>query len=227
MLEVLRNIWLNYGWSHPWLSSLAAAVFGLSAWWIFGGLIALSTQDSQPTSKSASPVNPANVQQSAVASGGSTINQAGRDVIINMGISEGTMKNLLRDKAIAANQELSQKYPFGYLLFGVANGEVVFQPDPATGLRFNPNNTALITIDSVQRRATVTFPFFEFTFPNNSTVSWVDVAYAFDYVENEPSLFNIGFKMQETAPAISPEISPYIEVLDASKVIFLLGFKRD
>jgi len=67
MLEMLRNIWLNYGWPHPWLSSLAVALFGLSLWWIFSLLIWLSTQDSQPTA--APPANPANVKQSAVASG--------------------------------------------------------------------------------------------------------------------------------------------------------------
>ncbi len=129
---------------------------------------------------------------------GSTINQAGRDVVINTGISEEAMKNLLHEQSHCRQSELSHKYPFGYLLFGVANGNVVFQPNRGRDFRFNPNNRVSITIDSVRKSAKVSFPFSEATLPNiNWTIRWDDLTYEFAYVENEPNRFPIAIR-QET-----------------------------
>jgi len=70
------------------------------------------------------------LKQSATAPGGSiNQNQAGRDLTVNNGISEAAMSALLRDKSIAANKDLSQKYPYGYILLGAVNGKVIYEPN--------------------------------------------------------------------------------------------------
>ena len=43
MLELLRNVFVNWGFSHPVISSLAAMIGGLVLWWSFGGIIWLGT----------------------------------------------------------------------------------------------------------------------------------------------------------------------------------------
>jgi hypothetical protein len=39
MLELVRNIWLNWGLSNPVLSSVCAMIFGLILWWLIGLVI--------------------------------------------------------------------------------------------------------------------------------------------------------------------------------------------
>src|SRR5438552_7890591 len=48
MMETLRNIWINYGWSQPIYSSIVAALFGLALWWLFGLVIYLSRPQTTP-----------------------------------------------------------------------------------------------------------------------------------------------------------------------------------
>jgi hypothetical protein len=49
MMETLRNIWLNYGWSHPVLSTIAVMMIAAIAWWTFGGFVYISTPKSAQT----------------------------------------------------------------------------------------------------------------------------------------------------------------------------------
>src|SRR6266540_6695402 len=43
IMETLRNLWLNWGWSHPYLSTFFVMIVAGLAWWGFGGLMYLST----------------------------------------------------------------------------------------------------------------------------------------------------------------------------------------
>jgi hypothetical protein len=68
-------------------------------------------------------------KQSATASGGSTIIQAGGNVtIINPGVQEETERARLRDESVHFQDRLAHKYPHGYALLGVANGKIVYEP---------------------------------------------------------------------------------------------------
>ena len=65
-----------------------------------------------------------------VISGSNNITvQAAPNSAVIIGISEKEMRELLRDKSIAANRELSDKYPLGYVLLGAVNGKIIFEPN--------------------------------------------------------------------------------------------------
>lgn len=51
--------------------------------------------------------------------------QAAPNSTVTIRISEKEMRELLRDKSIAANRELSDKYPLGYDLLGAVNGKII------------------------------------------------------------------------------------------------------
>lgn len=127
---------------------------------------------------------------------------------------------MLRDKSIAANTELSQKYSLGYVLFGVANGKVIFQTNAPSGLQFSPKNNMLISIDSEHKKAELTILFFPATTKENYTFQWDQIRMLFNYVENQPMRFQLA-----SYTVNGRKIFPYVEVLDEAKAIFVLGFK--
>jgi hypothetical protein len=73
--------------------------------------------------------HPTPAPQSATASGGSVIIQAGGNVTyINAGVPEETEKKRMRELSANLEEKLIEKYPFGYALLGVANGKIVYEP---------------------------------------------------------------------------------------------------
>ncbi len=47
-METLRNLWVNWGWSYPYLSSFGVAVVAVILWWAFGALMWLATPKAAP-----------------------------------------------------------------------------------------------------------------------------------------------------------------------------------
>jgi len=184
--------------------------------WLFIviSLVALSVSIFS-RSESSSPQK----NQSATASGGSTINQAGRD--INIGISESTMLTLLREKVNARDRELAEKYPLGCVLLGVlSDGKVIYQPGPHS-LKFDPANDIKVTIDTATKIAHVSINFFQFRSETGLGATLDDMGLDLEYVENSSQVLPLGFADSSTGRVFRP----YIEVLDESNKIFVIGFK--
>jgi hypothetical protein len=242
MWETARNLWLNWGTSYFWASSLVAAVIGMLAWWGIGLTAYLTAPRKADKS---SETQHAGITQSATASGGSTItpqvkesatasstgaiNQAGRDINIgnqagrdiNIGISESTMLTLLKDKANARDRELAHKYPLGCVLLGVlSDGKVVYEPGPHS-VKLDRNNKIAISIDATTKMADIVIGVFNFTDETDRTFNLDQLFIRIPYLENRPAVLPFGFEGGKGP------ISAYVEVLDESNAIFVIGFKYD
>src|SRR5437763_9043740 len=118
MFEMLKNIWLNCGWQHPWISSAIAALVGLACWWIFGGFVALSLpranaqSEASPAPSQASANQQANKQTIGSVSGGSTVNQAGGNITITYNYGGG--QDAIPGTKVS-NAQLKETFPFGYV----------------------------------------------------------------------------------------------------------------
>jgi hypothetical protein len=213
MLEMARNIWLNYGWSHPWLSSLVAAILGIAAWWMFGGLVSLSIRD-RDSAKSSSPT----VQQSATASGGSTITQVGGDLTVNQGgLSEedrNMIRGLVKQKSFDEMADLTRRYRYGYLIFGLSpDGKPVTYQGELLNVRIDVNWSDLrVSLIDSGSRMQIFVPAITVQFQQGSVDRYWNNVETQPFVENEPipSL---------TVPGM------FYEVLNVEKRIFLIGFK--
>ena len=226
-METLKQLWINWGWSHPFASSVVVAGIAVATWWLFGLLVTLATpqsptQDASPAQSASpsSPATPQNIQQSAIASGSSTINQAGRDVVINSGISDQTMKELLRDKSNAANMELIQKYPYGYVLLGIANGKIIYEPNLR---RFRVEadwENWRISINPIEHRLRLFM----------SRISIVNDRGNRSFYANEIVEVPYGEKPEgesfDTMHGADRGVGIYFEIIDLEKWIFLIGFKQ-
>jgi len=220
MWETARNLWLNWGTSYFWASSLVAAVIGVLFWWGIGLAAYLTAPGKADKS---SETQHASVTQSATASGGSVINQAGRDQIINMGISESTVRKILADKAVPANTELAKKYPLGCILLGITDGTVIFKPK-STVWRFDPGNEVRIRIDQDEKIAEIIFVFFKLSGikeGQSEGFTLENCTIQFPYVENVPKALKFGWTLPNGATA-----SLFVEVLDTVNKIFVLGLKE-
>ena len=95
MVTFFKDLVLNFGQSYPAFSTVfVAAVFG-SLWWF------LIVKGPKASAQSQPPQTPSVQQSTGNVSGGSTVNQAGRDVIINQGVSEDTIRQLINQKAVS------------------------------------------------------------------------------------------------------------------------------
>jgi hypothetical protein len=158
--------------------------------------------------------------QSATASGNSTINQAGRDVIINEGVSEATVRKILSAKAISANKELAKKYPLGCVLMGITEGKVIFESDSSV-FQFDPENKVTIAINDAKKQAAIDFVLFKITTIKGKAVLQIDACrMRISYVENVPRRLMIAFTLPDGIKAY-----PFVEVLDEANKVFVLGFK--
>jgi hypothetical protein len=154
-------------------------------------------------------------KQSATAPGGSiNQNQAGRDLTVNNGISEAAMSALLRDKSIAANKDLSQKYPYGYILLGAVNGKVIYEPNSRQfQVRADWENWQL-SVDNGVANLFI------------STIEIVDRLGGVREIQHHQVVcpYREG-QSAGTGLAAAKGIGIYFEVVDTSKQIFLIGFK--
>ena len=194
--------------------------------WLFGvtcGIavvagLAVALWPSEEQSKTVNTTGPnspaANV--SGVGSGATvTVTQVSGNQTVNKGISEAMMLALLRDKSIAMNRELVEKYPYGYVLFGLSNGQLVYQTQPTDWqIKGDWPNTSL-ALDLQHNMATLLFKRLEIV--NDKTFSaqiFEDFSMSFPLRLNEPMDAHLMFH---------PKL--FCEVIDLEKGVFLVGLK--
>jgi hypothetical protein len=191
--------------------------------WLFGimclvaivAAILCSNEETTPAIHTSGPNSPiANV--SGIGSGATvTVTQVSGNQTVNNGVSEATMLALLRDKSVAANRELSEHYPYGYVLVGAANGKIVYFPnlkDVPIQTDWNRNSIAL---DPIQKTVHL-----EIEYLQVGTTSFRGFGFQWHYIQNQPTPLRIYFHR-------TPEIlvAMYCEVLDETTGVFVLGFK--
>jgi hypothetical protein len=124
--EIAKSLWANWGNSAFWLSSAIAAIVGVLAWWGVG-LVAYLTAPRTVASSTPS------MQQSATASGGSTItqNQAGHDIVINSLAPSETVPG-----TNVTERQLREAFPFGYVIFSQRDGKWTYSPLPSDKMQY-------------------------------------------------------------------------------------------
>jgi hypothetical protein len=161
-------------------------------------------------SESSSP----QITQSATASGSSTINQAGHDIVINQGVPEATVREILKEKLVSEHSELSGKYSAGYVIFGIANGAIVQQPYVKQfrisadweNWRIVIRNEATPRVDLIVSKLQIDGWRFE---DNVVSVLYTDGA---------------AVAMGWVYEAKGAQLYPYLEVIDTNQKIFAIGF---
>jgi hypothetical protein len=217
VMETLKNLWLNWGWSHPFASSVAVALIAVAAWWLFGLIVTLATPQSPTQGASPAPsATPQNIQQSATASDGSTINQVGGDLTINQGGLSDEDRKMLRDlvkkKSVDGMAEFAQRYRHGYLIFGLSpNGGPVTYQGELRDARIDVDWSNLRVKRTDSDRMQISTPTIHAVFEGGA------VFRIFNNVENVPFVENVPI------PSVWDGMS--CELLDAEKGIFLIGFK--
>jgi hypothetical protein len=213
MFDVLRNIWLNYGWSQPIASSIVAALIGIAAWWLFGGLVSLSAIGSR-SEPPAPGEGPAVVNQTANASAGSTINQAGRD--INQGVSEETLRKAMSEKLAANLDRIIAKYPGGYVILGIADGKVVHEGKTRTGTTIEADwDNVRIGFDETNDTLILCIPQLVVVVDGGNLVLRL--------FEGNVEVFRPVKENEPLRSCASPNVS--YELLDKSRRILLIGIK--
>jgi hypothetical protein len=219
MWQTAKDVWLNWGFSHPFLSSLLAMGLGLVAWWTMGLFIYLADKSSSSAPAAVAAARPAasesptpSVNQSVSnVSGGSTVNQAAGNITVNQGVNEETLREMLKQKSIAGMADFAAKYPNGYVIFGLAGGGRLIYESHLRDIEIQTNwdtltlrrvgNTMLIKLPTVRMRV----PEQKYTAVFNSNTV------RFQFVEHKP-----------VAMQIIPGM--YFEMVDDAQEIFLLGY---
>ena len=152
--------------------------------------------------------------------GNSPLYQSAGGITVNNGISEATLLALLRDKSIAANLELSHKYPLGYVLVGVGNGKVVYLPETNGCCSITADwDNAEFSIDRALHLVNFRFPKLEISTTNAIAhgigFGPMSGSLGISYLENQPTAFQIG----------NDTVRIYAVLLDAERNIFVIGFK--
>lgn len=182
------------------------------AWWGIG--LAAYLTAPRKADKS-SETQHTSATQSATASGGSTIIQVGGNVtIINPGVREETEKAHLRVEAAKLQGELGDKYPLGYVLLGIANGEIVYEPyvklfrisGDWENWRIWIRNEGIPTVELAMSKVEID----GFKYEDN----FVSVPYSDGAAVALPWTFR-----KDGTVAY-----PYIEVIDTNQKIFAIGF---
>lgn len=148
----------------------------------------------------------------ATTSSNSPIYQAGGNITVNNGISVEALHQLLKAKAADDAVLLAEEYANGYTLFGIANGEVVFEPH-YSGIKANWGRISIL-VDRANKIAQITIESAKWIMLNGSVVDVENMQEEFPYVEN---------KSIRLRSFCCPDL--YVEVLDEEKGIFLLGWK--
>ena len=186
-----------------WVKTLLLVVLGVALVVIF-----LLPDDNTGTHQKAttSGSNSLAINQSATASGSGVVNQAGRDLtIINQGVSEATVLAILKQKDISASGALASSYPGGYLLLGIANGRIIYEP--------NTNSFTMVASASINRTNNFLIVDIEYLkIQGLINLEEVNITESFPFIEN-----------RARASLLSPRV--YYEVLDVSKNIFIIGVK--
>lgn len=202
----------NHAWKHRKANRTTAYLtLGVLAVCVAAQIWAPKKAGSQP------PQNPG-ISQASTASNGisltaattgnnSPIVQAGV-VNINNGISAEKMLELLQDK-FAADKLLAQKYPFGYALFGLAQGRIVYVPKFFESSIAVDWDGAKVTIDQANRVASV---YLSRIIADGSVFSHNYASVRYQNNESVP------------VPPVLGAKTCYLSVLDSTNSVFVLGF---
>jgi hypothetical protein len=212
VLTGLANMKANKKWI-PWVLVVVGTGVLVAAFWPSADETrAVDNHNAMATTTGlASPA----ASVSGIASGGTAIvNQAGGNLIINNGISPEEMAKLLKAKALDASIQLTEIYPLGYTIFGVANGQIIFEPHfDRFQVKFGGGQ---ILIDYEHREVTLKVTALEIDFAPGLSGSFLgNDTFVFTLVENEP---------MDTGVLANPKL--YFELLDKEKGICLLGWRR-
>lgn len=204
MVTFFKDLVLNFGQSYPAFSTVFVAVVFGSLWWflIVKGPRAEAQTQPKPT--------PAIQQSIGSVSGGSTVNQAGGNITINQGITEETLKRLLDQRSVADRDQLTAKYPKGYVLLGAADGKIVFNSNQApANVRIDWTSTEL-SLDKNKGTITLNIPDIETPMGNIRGCSISHIPFAALANMNLVAIGNDRLR---------------VEVLDPAKGIVVVGLK--
>ncbi len=175
-------------------------------------LAALSVSIFSRSERTATPT-----KQSATASGGSTIIQAGGNVtIINPGVGESTERARLRGEGAKLEDELAHKYPLGYALLGVANGKIVYEPY-IKQFRISGDWENWRIVISDEGNPMVTLMVSKLEIDGTRFESWT---LTLPYSDGEA----VHLPLRVERPAGVGAVYPYVEVVDTNQKIFAIGF---
>jgi hypothetical protein len=150
---------------------------------------------------------------SAVLSGTGTINQT-----VNIGPTKEDLKEILVQRAITANRELTSRYTNGFGLLGVADGKIVYEPRTRNfSITADWDHATLEIIKG--NFARLYLPGFGFQSAHGNAGSNNTLRIECRFKEGAPSG---PFDFAPWDPSL-PRI--YLEVLDKKEKIFVLGFR--
>jgi hypothetical protein len=139
-----------------------------------------------------------------------TVNQAGGNItIINQGVSEDTIRQLINEKAVSANAQLAARYPKGYVIVGIANGKIIYDSKEAPPNLIIDWKSADVKIDSNTGAMTAYIPNLAF---EGSEASDLLIDFPYGDAAVKPLVNFQGNKL-------------YGEILDQEKRIFVLGMR--
>jgi hypothetical protein len=221
------------GW---FVSSIFPRDQRLKKWlkWLLGGTCLVATitailcsseqtpSASRATATSTTGPNSPAASVSNVGSGATvTVTQVSGNQTVNNGISEATMLELLRDKSIASNRELSEKYPYGYVLVGVVNGKLIYQSFFNQVEILTDWNENTLQIDTTTHLVILYFHYLKIGGPGGGGQVLSDVRLVFSYAENGVGgVYPFAFQLPS-----GHIVRIAAETLDAAKGVFVAGFK--
>ena len=127
---------------------------------------------------------------------------------------------LLKDKTIAANRELSERYPLGYALIGATNGKIIYVPNLKDIKIKTDWDRNTLTLDKTTGEVNLLFEDLEVSMGNGPPSVNYNLGLRFEYVENKPMQMPFGFSLNRTT-----SVAMFCEVLDANKGVFVIGFR--
>jgi len=154
--------------------------------------------------------------QSATTIGSnSPIIQAAPGSTVSFGFTAEQVQVLLSEAFISQEKTLEEKYPFGFILFGLANGQIIYRSSLKSVKVEVDWAHARISIDASNHIADIVASFVVDT-PTSHNMEFTNVGFGMNYKDNEASQFpfNIG------------GVALVVEVLDSKRGLFMLGFRQ-
>ena len=199
--DTVKDPLFQFGHSYPKVSTVVVMLLAGFVWWV----IFVKTPRVQ------APPSTAPINQSVGNVSGGTVNQAGGNItIINPGVSEEVIRQLINQKDSTDYARLSAEYSMGYVILGVAGRKIVYLSDHAPeGLRVDWNRVD-IKLDKAAGTVDVQLPDFVYGDRNEMTGCSVKLP----YLTGKKAGFGLG------------PYRAYLEVLDAVSGVFVVGIKK-
>jgi hypothetical protein len=205
--------------------------------WFFGAVCATTlaiilfrppepTSTGTPTQTSTTTGNnsPA-INMTATASGtSSTVNQIGQQQVnINPGVPKDIVERIIREKEIRSHKELTAKYPEGYVLLGVADGQIVYQPRLKDfKVEADWEHATLGIKDNVLELSIPSFGFEVFANGHTGRGNRISATIRLPANASASLIENKAISL----PAFPGLPKMYFDILDLADKIFLIGFRN-